>query len=1141
MLTVDGTLAGQPVHILIDSGSSSNFVNIAFVQQHRLRTVPQTPSKIIYLADGSTHRSTERLSQVQLCIQDAMYTLDLNTLPLRQYDIILGITWLSRYNPSIDWTTRTLRPLTSDTTHVPFVSAKTMAKTYTADDQLFVIIPATEPPSNTVPTVNTVAATILDEYRDVFPAELPAGLPPQRTIDHRIEVIPGSTPPSRPTYRMSDVELAEVKKQLAELQQLGFIRPSKSPYGAPILFVKKKDGTLRMCIDYRALNKITIKNKYPLPRIDELLDRLHGATVFSKIDLRSGYHQVRIHPSDIDKTAFNTRYGHYEYLVLPFGLTNAPATFMHLMNSVFADYLDEFVIVFLDDVLVFSRTTEEHKRHVRLVLQRLREHRLYANMKKCEFFQPKISFLGHVVSRDGIGMDPDKVQAIQQWPPLRTVGDVRSFLGLAGYYRKFVYRFSHIAAPLSNLLRNDTLFTWTDKEQKAFDELKAALMNGPVLIVPDQKLPYTVTTDSSSYAVGATLSQDHGRGLQPVAYMSHRMSPAEMNYPTHEQELLAVMLALTEWRHYLLGHRFTIVTDHHSLTYLNTQPNLSRRQARWVERLAEYDFDIVYAAGKSNRAADALSRRPDHRTTDVIVPTETQNQICVKHGDQLSTLTHVTMSRDILEDIRRAYANDAECTTLMANTANTDYEVKDDGLLYHRDGRIRIPDDMSIKSMLLYEAHDADVSGHTGMNKTAELLARQFDWPHLHRDVGKYVSTCVACQANKSSNQRPIGLLQPLPIPKRRWEVVTMDLITGLPITRIGQHDAIVVFVDKLSKMVHYVPCTTTVDAPSLAKIFFREVVRLHGVPNVIISDRDPRFTSHFWTALWKELGTKLNMSTAYHPQTDGQTENANRTLENTLRSYVSYHQDDWDERLTAAEIAVNNSNHSSTGFTPYYLNSGQHPRLPLTNIADTSNVPAVQFMLHGLSDDLVRAEQRLLAAQQVQSLHANKKRRHVVFKKGDQVWLSTAHLNLDDRARKLTPKYTGPFVIEEVKSPVTYKLTLPPSLSRIHNVFHSSQLKPYYVDDGQYIGRPRISRPPPVIIDGEEQWEVERILNHRTRRVGRSTVVEYLIKWLGYPDSDNSWVPSADVHASDLVQEYQRHCREESQLLPRRLSSRRR
>jgi hypothetical protein len=317
--------------------------------------------------------------------------------------------------------------------------------------------------------------------------------------------------------------------------------------------------------------------------------------------------------------------------------------------------------------------------------------------------------------------------------------------------------------------------------------------------------------------------------------------------------------------------------------------------------------------------------------------------------------------------------------------------------------------------------------------------------------------------------------------------------------------------------------------------------VRLHGVPEIVISDRDPRFTSHFWTALWKELGTKLKMSTSYHPQTDGQTENANRTLENMLRSYVNYHQDDWDERLTAAEIAVNNSNHSSTGFTPYYLNSGQHPRLPLTGIADTSNVPAVQSLLRGISDDLMRAEERLRAAQRTQSEYANKKRRHEVFNVGDQVWLSTAHLDVGDRARKLTPKYTGPFVIEEVKSPVTYKLTLPPSLSRIHNVFHVSQLKPYRVDDGQFSGRPQITRPPPEIIDGEEEWEVERILDHRTRRVRRGTAVEYLVKWLGYPDSENSWVPSGDVHASALVEEYQRHRREHDQLPPRRQSSRRR
>jgi hypothetical protein len=1134
MLTIDGTLAGRSARILIDSGSSSDFVNIAFVKKHRLNTVLQRSTKIILLADDSIQRSTEQLNHAPLNIQGQTYHIDFHVLPLRQYDAILGMSWLSKYNPSIDWKRRTIALMSAEnigTSLPPLMDHKMFAKHYSADDQLFVTILDTKnTTTDTPPPTHPAASMLLDKYRDVFPDELPPGLPPMRPVDHRIEIIPGSPPPSRPTYRMSEVELAEVKKQLAGLTQLGFIRPSKSPYGAPILFVKKKDGTLRMCIDYRALNKITIKNKYPLPRIDEMLDRLRGAKIFTKIDLRSGYHQVRIHADDIEKTGFNTRYGHYEYLVLPFGLTNAPATFMHLMNSVFADFLDVFVIVFLDDILIFSRSVEEHTEHVRKVLQRLREHQLYANTKKCDFFQESITFLGHVVSGEGISMEPAKVKAIRDWPVLQSVEDVRSFLGLAGYYRRFVHSFSHIAAPLSNLLRNQVLFTWTDIEQKAFDALKSALINGPVLIVPDPALPFTVTTDASGYAVGATLSQDHGRGLQPVAFMSHRMSPAEYNYPTHEQELLAVIRAITEWRHYLLGQRFNIVTDHHSLTYLQTQPKLSRRQVRWMERLAEYDFDIMYAAGKSNRVADALSRRPDHRYTDTGMA-----------AARLSAMTELTLTDDLRNEIRRAYANDHECARLVANTADTRYTMTADGMLYDSDDRLRIPDDHSIKSQLLYEAHDTDVSGHTGVNKTVQLLSRRFDWPHLYRDVNKYVTTCVACQSNKASNQRPGGLLQPLPIPTRRWEVVTMDLITGLPVTRTGQNDAIIVFVDKLSKMVHYAACKETVDAPAVAKIFFREVVRLHGIPEVIVSDRDPRFTSRFWSALWSLLNTKLNMSTAYHPQTDGQTERANRTLEETLRAYVSYHGDDWDEKLTAAEIAVNNSTNDSTGFTPYYLNFGQHPHLPLNHVAVNSNNPAAQTLLRTISDSIVIAKQRLVAAQQRQAEYANKRRREVTFRVGDQVMLSTENLNVGERKRKLTPKYTGPFVVEEVKSPVAYRLRLPPQLARIHNVFHVSLLKPYRVDDGQFTGRPQINRPPPEIIDGEEEWEVERILDHRTRRVGRGTVVEYLVKWLGYPDSDNSWVPSGDVHAATLVKEYQRHLTEQSQLPPRRQSSRRR
>ena len=472
-------------------------------------------------------------------------------------------------------------------------------------------------PDESSAEVQNIKLPLLRMFADVFPADLPSELPPRRDVDHRIELEQGASPPSRPTYRLSPSELDVLRKQLDDLMAHKFIQPSQSPYGAPVLFVKKKDGELRMCVDYRALNKITIKNKYPLPRIDELLDRLHGARWFSKIDLRSGYHQVRIHPDDVAKTAFRTRYGHFEFLVLPFGLTNAPATFMHLMQQIFRPHLDSFVIVFLDDILIYSKTLDEHKTHVETVLQLLRENKLYAKQSKCEFFRSSVSFLGHVVSADGVGMEADKVKAVRDWPIPTSVHDIRSFLGLAGYYRRFVRNFSAIAAPLSDLVRHDRKWEWTEVQQQAFDALKSALTNGPTLLTPDETLPYVVKTDASGFAIGAELCQDQGKGLQPIAYLSKKMNAAERNYPVHEQELLAVVCALREWRHYLHGQPFTVLTDHNSLQHLHTQPHLSRRQIRWTEFLAEFQFKISYQKGKDNVVADALSRRKDHASESV--------------------------------------------------------------------------------------------------------------------------------------------------------------------------------------------------------------------------------------------------------------------------------------------------------------------------------------------------------------------------------------------------------------------------------------------------------------------------------------------------------------------------------------------
>ena len=414
------------------------------------------------------------------------------------------------------------------------------------------------PSISDIPTVS--------DFPDVFPKELPR-LPPQREIEVAIGVVPGATSASITPYRMAPVELKELKLQLQELLEKQFIRPSVSPWGAPVLFVKKKDGTLRLCIDYRQLNKMTIKNKYLLPRIDDLFDQLKGASMFSKIDLRSGYHQLRIKEVDVHKTTFRMRYGHYEFLVMPFGLTNAPAAFMDLMNRVFRPYVDHFVVVFIDDVLVYSKDRENHDTHLRVVLETLRKEQLYAKLSKCEFWLNEVSFLGHIVSKEGIRVDPKKIEVVVKWKPPRNVTKVRSFLGLAGYYRRFVKGFSMIASPMTRLLQKNVKFEWGEECQRSFDKLKAFLTEAPVLTQSTCGKEYMIFSDASLNGLGCVIMQ----GGKVVAYASRQLKLHEKNYPTHDLELAAIVFALKIWRHYLYGEKCFIYTDHKSLKYFPSQ------------------------------------------------------------------------------------------------------------------------------------------------------------------------------------------------------------------------------------------------------------------------------------------------------------------------------------------------------------------------------------------------------------------------------------------------------------------------------------------------------------------------------------------------------------------------------------------
>jgi hypothetical protein len=708
-------------------------------------------------------------------------------------------------------------------------------------------------------------------------------------------------------------------------------------------------------------------------------------------------------------------------------------------------------------------------------------------------------------------MMEEKLKAVSEWPTPKNCDDIRSFLGTTGYYRKFIHLYSAIAAPLTHLLHKTTEWQWGSAQQQAFEKLKTAMMQRPVLLLPDSSKPFVVTTDASGYAVGATLSQDQGHGLQPIAYLSKKMLDAETRYPVHEQELLAILLACREWRHYLHGTNFTVLikTDHNSLQYLQTQPNLSNRQIRWLEYLQQFDFKIEYMKGKDNIVADALSRRADHRRAEV------------------NALGLSAPLAAPLFDVTTAAASDSTYASLLANPSAHRHCSVRDGRLYWKN-RLYVPADLSLKTRLLHECHDTPTSGHLGATKTIDLVKRHFYWPNMDREIQRYVMSCDACQANKPSSQLPMGLLQPLPIPDQPWQQVTMDLITQLPRTTQG-HDAIVVFVDKLTKMIHCIPTTTTVTAPQLAKIFWREVIRIHGiVPTSIVSDRDPRFTSTFWRTLWQLLGTKLAMSTAFHPQTDGQTERANRTIEEMLRAYVNYQQNDWDDCLTAIEIAYNDSKQASTQYSPYYLNSGQPSFLPLTaavtRLHEASN-PTAAERIQKLHDDLAQAKHYLEEAQARQAQYANESRREVSLKVGDRVMLSTADLILSDkdRTKKLMSPYIGPFSIIREASPVSYELALPPTM-HIHPVFHASKLRLYHDGSEEFPNRdPPHPRPPPEILAGEEEYEVEEIVKKRIRRYGRGSRVEYLVRWRGYPEWEMTWEPEQHLHnASDAIDAFE-------------------
>uniref|UniRef100_A0A8C6MBY8 Gypsy retrotransposon integrase-like protein 1 n=1 Tax=Nothobranchius furzeri TaxID=105023 RepID=A0A8C6MBY8_NOTFU len=1054
---------------LVDSGCERSVLDQAVIQQLNIPTIPlSTPIRASSLDGCSLTSITHRTVPINLQISGNHHeTLSFYIFPSPQSPVVLGHEWLSLHNPQIDWKTGSVSVWSSHCLSHCLRSAPLPAQ--------ITKNPPLEPPDLTgVPA----------EYhslQQVFSKDRASSLPPHRPYDCAIDLVPDAVLPTSKLYSLSKPEQVSMSNYISESLASGIIRPSTSPLGAGFFFVSKKDGSLRPCIDYRGLNQITIKNKYPLPLLSSTFEPINDASIFTKLDLRNAYHLVRIREGDEWKTAFKTPLGHFEYLVMPFGLTNAPAVFQSLVNSVLGDFINKFITVYLDDILIFSKDLSEHRQHVRAVLQRLLKNRLYVKGEKCEFHVPSVKFLGFVLENGKLRTDPDKITAVQTWPTPTTRKQLQRFLGFGNFYRRFIKGYSQIAAPLTQLTSTKIPFSWTKEADQAFLSLKESFAQAPILTRPDPSRPFTLEVDASDTGVGAVLSQvsSTDQRLHPCAFYSRRLSPAEQNYDVGDRELLAVKNALEEWRHWLEGaeHPITIWTDHKNLAYLKEAKRLNPRQSRWSLFFSRFNFIISYRPGSKNVKPDALSRQ--FASDREMEPTTILPASCIVGS----------ISWDITNKVLEAQQQEPNPGTSPPN-------------------KIYVP--TNTRGALIHWAHTARFSIHPGLGRTISLIRRTFWWPSLYRDVKEYIAACQVCARFKASNQPPQGLLQPLPIPHRPWSHIVLDFVTGLPMSK--GFSVILTIVDRFSKACHLVPLKSLPSSTETANLLIKHLFRLHGLPSEILSDRGPQFVSRVWSDFATHLGAKVCLTSGFHPQTNGQVERMNQEQEAMLRCICASNPAGWSSQLAWVEYAHNSHTSSSTGQSPFEVSLGYQPPLFPSDSASSTSVP--QFLCRACRTWTRTQAALQRTADRNRRIADHHRRPAPAYTLGQMVWLSSRDIKLRDCNRKFSPRFLGPFPVAEVLGPVSVRLDLPPSM-KVHPVFHVSLLKP--VASSPLC--PPVAPPPPVrLADGGLCYRVHRILDVRPRGRGR----QFLVDWEGYSPEHRQWIPGSWIEDVSLIRDFE-------------------
>ncbi|GJV50783.1 putative reverse transcriptase domain-containing protein [Tanacetum coccineum] len=907
-----------------DSGADFSFISTKFAPLLNVKPSIVNPGYVIEVADGKKVEVDRIIRDCKLELESSLFSINLIPLGHGSFDVIVGMDWLSQHKAVIVCHEKVVE--------IPVEDGRTLR---VHGERTIGIAKALKSAKEDEPKLGDISV-----------------------VEFRIDLVPGATPIAKSPYRLAPSEMQELSGQLQELQDKGFIRPSHSPWGAPVLFVKKKDGSLRMCIDYRELNKLTVKNRYPLPRIDDLFDQLQGSRYFSKIDLR--------------------------------------------------------------------------------------KEKLYAKFSKCEFWLQEVHFLRHVVNQDGIHMDPSKIEAVKNWKTPKTPSEIRSFLGLAGYYRRFITNFSKIAKPLTLLTQKNQKYEWGMEQEEAFQTLKNNLCDAPILTLPDGVEDFVVYCDASNQGLGCVLMK---RG-KVIAYASRQLKIHEKNYTAHDLELGAVVFALKTWRHYLYGTKSVIYTDHKSLQHIFDQKELKMLQRRWIELFSSYECEIHYHPGKANVVADALSRKERLKPRRI----------------RAMAMTIQTGMREKIQAVQSEALKQENVLAESLHGLDQQMEKKEDESLYFVD-RIWVPLVGEVRTVIMDEAHKSKYSVHPGADKMYHDLRDMYWWPGMKRDIATYVSKCLTCSKVKAEHQRPSGLLQQPEILEWKEDYST----------------------------------------ERLARIYIDEIVAQHGVPVSIISDRDGRFTSRCWQTVQQALGTRLDMSTAYHPQTDGQSERTIQTLEDMLRACVIDFGGNWDTHLPLAEFSYNNSYHSSIRCAPFEALYGRKCRSPVlwAEIGESSLIGPE--LVQETTDKVVLIKEKLKAARDRQKSYADNRRKPLEFEVGDRVMLKVSPWKgviRFGKKGKLAPRYVGPFEILERIGPVAYRLRLPEELSGVHDTFHVSNLKKCLADASLHVPLDEI-RVDKTLRFIEEPVE---IMGREVKRLKRSRISLVKVRWNSKRGPEFTW-----------------------------------